>query len=907
MTDIALDNKNGSCRHTSAVENENFLKYGFLFLLFFVLMLGVTPPAQAEQFPCSSLPGGLLDGDVTSVPPANIKIDINCRIQNYPNGLNTNFTFDNNDPTPYLVIFDNVLFVGQMSCNTVADHKIWFTNNSDTTLKASCQNILIPVEKIDKQNPVGQTTATIGVPFTYTMIIPVLFDPATGGIVTDGSVNDIGNIRVTDDLSLAGTGADLTLLNVIAYQEGTNTPVPINNIGGNNLDFTLPDITAGDQIIVEVTVVLNDTAANVAGNTFINTAKWSFSRFIDGQLFEPLPGEWGVTQPLTIAEPDLVVTKTSNESVLNLGTQADFTIDVQNNGGSDAWNVTILDQLPDGATAGMCDFDPTIPGISARIFEADGTTPVSVQLIQGLDFTATYRDSSTGPPATRCQLELTMLTDRTVIGPTQRLIIVYTSELDFDTTAEGAVLINVAGATEWFGADSSFNPRAYSRTLSADGTPGIVDHEDSYTITTTLSGYVFHKTVENLTTGANPTATAAPGDTLRYRVRLFNVDQNFTAITVFDQLDLARFDLTSFNMVNLPANAEFVYSNITGQLNIDGLGAADLNLPVGNEFVFEFDITLLPTLVNGDLVSNQADLASLTVNALSDDPAGGIVTPPNPGEPTVVLIQSPGPLLKVNPASASVTIGERFTYTITVPEDPSLVPLYDVRILDDLSVSGADLNFISATVVNGGGWSLSNTGTATNLVIEDTVTGIDILANQQAVIEITVQMLNTTGNNIGDPFNNTAAYTYNRTNGISASQKPGAGVTTANMIVVEPDLTVVTKVGTPILAAPIIGGSIIEYVISMTNGGTSTAFDVNVVDNLPAELALFSGFTPTISGIPDTGFLSLPTAGSLPGQLIWGRDNGDNTLDIPANTTLVLTYQAQVQNSAVATFNNVAW
>jgi uncharacterized repeat protein (TIGR01451 family)/fimbrial isopeptide formation D2 family protein len=878
-------------------------RFGLPLLLFFALLLGMTSPAQADKVNCSDLPGGLLDGNVTPVPPDNIKINRNCRIQNYPGGINTNFTFDNNDPTPYLAIFDNVFLNGNMSCNIVAGHKIWFTNNSTTTLSASCQSILIPVEKIHKQNPAGQTIATIGVPFTYTMTIPVLFDPATGNIALDGSVNDLGNIHVTDDLSLAATGADLTLISVIAYEKGTNAQVPINNIGGNNLDFTLPDISAGDQIIVEVTVVLNDTPTNVAGNTFINTAKWEFSREIDGQFFSPLPGENGITLPMTIAEPDLVVTKTANETVLNLGVIADFTIDIQNNGGSNAWNVTILDQLPDGATAGMCDYDPTIAGISARIFEANGSTPASVQLIQGLDFSATYRDASTGSPATRCQLSLTMLTDRTVIGPTQRLIISYQSQLDADTTAEGTTLTNVAGAVEWFGADSGSNPRAYTRTLS-NGTPGTADHEDNYTITTSLSGYVFHKTVENRTTGANPTATAAPGDTLRYKLRLFNVDQVFTNITMIDKLEASSFDLTSFAEISSPANVTVFFNTVTNEIEVTG-NPSPLNLPIGGEIVIEFDITLLGGLANNTQVSNQATLnADGPFVALSDDPAGGIVLPPAPGEPTVVLIQTPGPLVKVNPAPASATIGEQFTYTITVPDIPSLVPLYDVRIMDDLSASASNLSFVSANVVSGGGWALSNTGTATNLIIEDTVTGIDIPANGQAVIEITVEMLNTTTNNSGDLFKNTASYTYNRTNGLNSSQKPGAGATTADMTVFEPNLDTVSKVGTLITAAPLSGGSIIEYVISMTNGGSSTAYDVNVVDNLPAELALYAGFTPTISGIPDTGFIPAPTAGALPGQLIWGRGNGDSTLDIPIGATLVLTYQVQVQTSTTTTFDN---
>jgi hypothetical protein len=90
-------------------------------------------------------------------------------------------------------------------------------------------------------------------------------------------------------------------------------------------------------------------------------------------------------------------------------------------------------------------------------------------------------------------------------------------------------------------------------------------------------------------------------------------------------------------------------------------------------------------------------------------------------------------------------------------------------------------------VVSGGTWTLSNTsGSNTNLVIEDTVTGIDIPANGQVVIEITVELLNTSTNNSGLTFINTASYTYNRVNGDGTTQKPGAGGSTLNMTVVEP-------------------------------------------------------------------------------------------------------------------------
>ena len=118
-------------------------------------------------------------------------------------------------------------------------------------------------------------------------------------------------------------------------------------------------------------------------------------------------------------------------------------IDAQNNGGSNAWNATIVDQLPDGPFAGMCDTDPTA-SVTAQLFEADGITPVAGALVQGTDYSVAY----TGTP--QCELSITMLTSATVIGPTQHLIITYTTQLDGDTTTDGTSLTNVAGATQWY-------------------------------------------------------------------------------------------------------------------------------------------------------------------------------------------------------------------------------------------------------------------------------------------------------------------------------------------------------------------------------------------------------------------------------------------------------------------------
>jgi hypothetical protein len=172
-------------------------------LLLAIALLGVGAQALAED--CVADLGGVLDGNVTPVPPSQIQIDGVCRIMNYPNGMSTNFSFltqPGQTQERWIVIFDNVLHTGQMACNAVAGHKIWFVNGSSSTIQQNCQNLLIPVEKIDKANPAGPPFVTIGVPFTYRLTIPVLFDPATGQVINfQGSINDLHSITVWDNLN----------------------------------------------------------------------------------------------------------------------------------------------------------------------------------------------------------------------------------------------------------------------------------------------------------------------------------------------------------------------------------------------------------------------------------------------------------------------------------------------------------------------------------------------------------------------------------------------------------------------------------------------------------------------------------------------------------------------------------
>jgi uncharacterized repeat protein (TIGR01451 family) len=474
-------------------------------------------------------------------------------------------------------------------------------------------------------------------------------------------------------------------------------------------------VPAGDQIILELTVVLDDTPANSIGTQFVNTAKWDFGRLIEGVFYEPLPGEWGISDPMTIAGPELVVTKTG-PAALNLGQAADFTLDVQNTGLSDAWELTLVDELPNGPSGGMCDLTPTILG--AEIFQVDGVG--KGQLTEGLDYILSY----SGAPD--CELTLTMLTSAAVIGAGERLVVEYRTSLDPDTQ-QAATLTNVAGAIEWFNGDSSNSVRqTYSRNLT-NGSVGTVDHQDAHTVLADLSGYIFEKSVANVTSGASPAVVANPGDTLRYTLYLRTTDAPLINARILDDLGALNptvvFEPGSLNFVGTaPPGVDI--SNINPNTGTNGGGTIDirsLDLPIDANLSMQFDVTLASAIPNGTVVTNQAELWGVGKIADSDDPnINGQSDPEVAGDedPTRLTIAS-APYFDVDKTATYLDgdpnvllAGERLRYTITV-KNVGTEDAVDARLRDDLPantlyVAGSTtLNGVPIADAAGGGLPLS--------------------------------------------------------------------------------------------------------------------------------------------------------------------------------------------------------
>jgi uncharacterized repeat protein (TIGR01451 family) len=279
-------------------------------------------------------------------------------------------------------------------------------------------------------------------------------------------------------------------------------------------------------------------------------------------------------------------------------------------------------------------------------------------------------------------MTLTVLSPGGTIGPDQRLIVRYQTQLDADTQ-DGVTLTNVAGATEWFSAESASPARrTYTRTLT-DGTVGVLDHEDAHTVTVGLPAYLFEKTVMNVTSGADPATTATPGDRLRYRLRIENLgDEPLADLTLVDELDrlntTAAFAPGTLQLITVPAGADTSNTSSTG--GAKGTGVLDIrNLGLsapGGSLLVELEITLAPVIANGTWVTNQSQLLIQgTPFAQSDDPnvdgpADAFVA--GDEDPTRVLIAS-APAFRVEKISTDLTgdpdvllAGETLRYTITV-------------------------------------------------------------------------------------------------------------------------------------------------------------------------------------------------------------------------------------------------
>ena len=755
-----------------------------------------------------------------------------------------------------------------------------------------------------------QLTAAVGEVFRYQITVPAT-----------PYAFDAFDVRIYDDL--AASAADLRFLSVTKVA-GSAPWTPANT--GTPTDLVLEDaavgidIPAGEQVVLEIAVVLEDTPTNVSGLTFTNTATYLYN-WLDGNLSTQRVGAPGTSANMTIVGPDTVTLTKSGPASMTLAAATTFTLDAQNTGTGDAWNLRLLDQLPNGANAGACDTPPNT--FTAQVFAANGTTAVSAPLAQGTDFSVVLR----GDPD--CDFTVEMLTPATTVGPTERLRLTYQSVLD-DDSQDAETVTNVAGATQWFSADGSIpetagDRRSFTRVLT-DGTVGTLDHEDAHTATVALPVYTFEKTVLNVTTGEDPALTASPSDVLRYTLRLVNQrNAPLSGVSITDELDRlntdAAFVAGSLNIISIPVGADSTNTNVngggagTGFLDVRGIELP--NLGDAREIVFE--ATLASVLANASLVANQAQASTGGVSfADSDDPVlNGAADPLVPGDedPTVVTITS-APDFLIEKTSQYVTgdpavllAGEVLRYSITVKNIGSDNAI-DAQIRDAVPVNTSYV--AGTTTLNGipqadaAGGTLPLAAGMSIAAPEDPTSGVmradpSPTANNTATIvfDVLVDPLAINGTVVSNQ-----AFVSAPLGGVS--DQPSDDPRTA--LADDPTRDVVGNA--PLLFAPksaallidngdigvVNQGDTLRYTITVYNNGAGLATEAVLADNAPAETTYVAD-SVTLNGLP----LGVPDGGVFPLNAGIDISSSDLTPPLPGPNAGQIT----VGQSAVVTFDLV--
>jgi uncharacterized repeat protein (TIGR01451 family) len=493
------------------------------------------------------------------------------------------------------------------------------------------------------------------------------------------------------------------------------------------------------------------------------------------------------------------------------------------------------------------------------------------------------------------------------IGPDQRLIVTYQTELDANTQQD-AVLTNVAGATEWFSLDVSDaalapDARTYTRVLT-DGTVGVLDHEDAHTVVEFTPILIFEKTVANVTSGDDPASAATPGDTLRYTLRIENAStsavNNFHIVDELDQLNATPyFQADTLNMITLPAGADS--SNTDPNGGAAGSGLLDIrNLSLGSlgeSITIEFEIVLVPVIADGSYVYNQSDLLfSGNTVAVSDDPNVNGPADPNvvaDEEPTQILIQS-APAFTIEKISTYMTgdpnvllAGETLRYTITV-QNIGTDNAIDVDIVDLLP---ANTTYVAgSTTLNGVALADNNAGSSplTDGILinapQDITPGVMNARVPNNVVTITFDVVVYPDVPDGTVISNQAflsAIAYGI--GDQPSDDPRTPlvddptrdvVGNFPLLFAEKSAALQIDAGSPGIVDP---GDVLRYTITIYNNGNVPATAVELFDNVPADTTYIAD-TTTLNGLP----VAQPDSGVFPLEARIAVNSADLTPPLPA-------------------------
>src|SRR5258708_7822752 len=199
------------------------------------------------------------------------------------------------------------------------------------------------------------------------------------------------------------------------------------------------------------------------------------------------------------------------------------------------------------------------------------------------------------------KLRLTMVNGGGKMRPNKSLIIHYRTQLDANSE-NGDQLSNIAGAVQWFNADSNVSTRqTFTRTLT-NGTPGILDFQDAHTVTVAIRTIAITKQVSVVGGGA-----AVPGGQLDYLVHVTNVSTNpAPSVVITDDLSTAGPGRLTFVNPSATMNGSTAGISIVGSLLTADYSTLHGPLQPGQSIDVRFRAQIASGLPAGTTLTNTA-------------------------------------------------------------------------------------------------------------------------------------------------------------------------------------------------------------------------------------------------------------------------------------------------------------
>ena len=704
-------------------------------------------------------------------------------------------------------------------------------------------------------------TAVPGEELTYTLT------------VTNAGPSTARAVEVTDDISAI-------------FDSGTVSTVLVGAPTGASCDNSVAcgpfDMPVGTFTIEITGTVSADILAALNNSASVSTTT--------PQGDDDLPNTSAITTPVA-PSADLEITKSATPDPVGPGDPITYTITVENLGSSDAQNVVVTDSLPADVTldsisspGGTCfsgSVSCTYPTVAAGdSVEITITGTVSDRAVDTIENSADVTSDTDDPdpdnnsttietdviPEADLQLTKATVTSPVVAGETVRYTIdvfnngpAAATDVDvIDTLPAGAAFVSVSSPVGTCSHDGSLLGGVLDCDLGTLGDQAAVqivvdmlvepdafgDLENSATVSSPIADPV----LGNETSATSDTIVTAPdlrilksltedtllaGEDFEYTIEVFNDGPSdaLADIEVTDTLP-AQVDVATVVLSN---NVDCTFTAATRLVDC----AFPADLEVGGVISF----TITGTILSG---ATTVDVNTATVSTDDDDPN----LDNNTAAATATLTTNADLVAAKSFNDASVIAGEQTTFTISVtnngPSDAA-----NTELVDNLPTGWTVVSLANAT-----GGSCANTATAVTCTTPSLADGATMSVEVTALVGSTHPAGPQTNTAVADsdtedrnPANNTAV--------------DSISVTRLAQLAIEKEA-----------AAPtVLAGNVLEYQITVSNSGPSSAEATVVGDALPMGVEI----------VPS----SLAPGCSAPGNVIT-CDLGEL---LPGAAPVVFTYQ----------------